>query len=90
MTPALPAIPAALAAASALLGSAAALVAWKGSDAALAAAAMSMLAGLALFTARQGGASAMSWLRSRMSRAGSDFSTTPPARRVTIRIRCHR
>lgn len=33
---------------------------------------------------------AMSWLRSVLPQKEADFSTAPPARRVTIRIRCHR
>lgn len=48
-----------------------------------------LLAGAAL-TAWQGRDLAMSWLRGLIPQREGDFSTAPPARRVTIRIRCHR
>jgi hypothetical protein len=49
------------------------------------------LAGCAFLAAStQRGSLAMSWLRSLIARKRGDFSAAPPARRLTIRIRCHR
>jgi ABC-type uncharacterized transport system permease subunit len=53
-------------------------------------AALGLFSAGAILTLAARYALAMSWLRSVLPQKEGDFSAAPPARRVTIRIRCHR